>query len=103
MKKFTTNNGIEMVVGELFNWKIEPIYRDRPKPYVYGMSVGTLSEMYSALYLPDEKELSLSNMAYSSDEVFTFYCEDIYAAEIIMNAFIKGIKFEVKGTIYEII
>ena len=101
MKEFISDNDIKMVVGKLFNWKIEPIYRNRPKPFGYGMCVGSLCETYSALYLPDEKELSLSNMAYSCDEVFIFYCEDIYAAEIIMDAFIKGIKFEIKGTIYE--
>lgn len=101
MKEFTTNNGLKMVEGKLYNWQVQQIYHNSKKPIGYLINVGDMSEMYSGFYLPDEKELSLSNMKYSSDDVFIFYCEDLYAAEIIMDAFIKGIKFEIKGTIYE--
>ncbi len=101
MKEFTSSNGLKMVVGKLFNWKVEQIYRDTPNPIGYAIYLGGLSEMYCAFYLPDEKELSFSKMKWSSDDVCLFYCEDIYVAETFVEAFIKGNEFEIKGTIYE--
>lgn len=101
MKEFTSSNGIKMVVGKLFNWKIEPIYTGEANPFGYAINLGGLSEMYTAFYLPDEKQLSFGSMAWSSDDIYIFYSEDIYAAELIVDAFVKGNGFEIKGTIYE--
>jgi len=90
-----------MVRGELYNWTVEPIYHGKPEPFGYAIHMGGMALMYQALYLPHEETLSLCNIAYSSDEVFHFYCATLWDAEIIVHAFIKANEFEMKDTIYD--
>jgi hypothetical protein len=101
MKEFTSSNGMKMVEGELFNWKIEPIYHGKEVPFAYSMHVGCMSDMYQALYHPDEEILSICSLAYSSNETFKFYCMDIWTAELIVHAFIKGQDIDISETIYK--
>lgn len=100
MKKFKSSNDINMVEGKLFNWRIEPLFYGEEEPCGYFISMGTIGEMYSALYLPDEKLLYISSLAYSSNESFKFFCDDIYVAELIIDAFIKGNKYDMTETIF---
>lgn len=101
MKAFTSRNGIKMVQGHTLNWRIAPIYHGREKPFGYAIDIGTWGEMHTALYLPDEEELSLFKLEYSSNDTFRFHCKDMLEAEVIVNAFIKGNDYTLKGTIYE--
>lgn len=102
MKTFTSSNGLKMVEGKLFNWRVEPVYYGQEEPFGYLIHMGGMAQMFQALYMPDEKILSLCDTAYSSDEVFRFSCDDIEAAEPIVDAFIKANKFEMEETIFYI-
>ena len=100
MKEFVSSNGLNMVAGEVYNWQVCPVYHDKPEPFVYVIHMGGLALMYQALYDPKTEMLSLCNTAYSSDEVFKFYCTNIWEAEIVVHAFIKGNEIDMKETIY---
>ena len=90
-----------MVEGYTLNWRITPYYPGKEEPFGYAIDIGTWGEMYTALYLPDENVLSLFKLEYSSNEVFKFHCINILAAEVIVNAFIIGNNYTLKGTIYD--
>jgi len=90
-----------MVKGEVYNWRVEPKYHGQEEPFAYVIHMGGMAEMFQALYDPDTEILSLCNIAYSSDEVFRFYCASLWDAEIIVHAFIKANKFDMKDTIYD--
>lgn len=100
MKTFISSNGINMVECQLYNWRVEPIYHGKPEPTVYVMNMGSMSQMYQALYDPKTEILSLCDIAYSSDEVFRFYCSDLEEAEVIVAAFIKANEMDMEDTIY---
>ena len=102
MKTFTSSNGIKMVKGELYNWEVAPVYHGQEEPFGYCIHMGSIAQMYQALYMPDEEILSLCDTAYSSDEVFRFYCATLWDAEIIVHAFIKANDIDMKETIYDI-
>ena len=101
MRTFTTSNDITMVKGLLFNWRVAPVYHGKEEPFGYAIDIGTWGEMHTALYLPDDKILSLFKLEYSSNETFRFSCKDIFAAEIIVRAFVEGNDYTFKGTIYD--
>jgi len=101
METFTSSNGLKMVEGELYNWTVEPVYHDKPEPFGYCIHVGSLAEMFQCLYMPDEEILSICSIAYSSDEVFRFYCATLWDAEVIVHAYIKANEFDIKGLIYD--
>lgn len=102
MKTFTSSNGIKMVQGYTLNWRIAPVYHGREEPFGYAVDIGTWGEMHTALYFPDKEQLSLFKLEYSSNETFKFHCINIFAAEVIVNAFIIGNDYTLKGTIYEL-
>lgn len=101
MIEFVSSNGIKMVVGDIFKWRKAPVYHDKEVPFGYAIDIGTWGEMHTAIYFPDKKELSLFKLEYSSNETFKFFCEDIYEAEKIVQAFVKGNNYTLKGTIYD--
>ncbi len=96
MKEFKTDKGILMVEGKLFNWRKESLFYNKEAPIGFMMDFGD----YSATYQPKEKELVIYfNDAYI-DFIARFFCENIYIAEIIVNAFIKGNHIGFQNTIY---
>ena len=99
---FVSSNGIVMVKAELYNWQVSPKYHGRAEPFAYVIHMGGMAQMFQALYDPDDEILSLYDTAYSSDEVFKFYCMDIWTAEIVVRAFIKANGFDMSETIYHI-
>ena len=60
--------------------------------------MGSASRLHSAIYQPKEKQLCIYDM--SLDFVARFFCEDIYSAELIVDAFIRGNNLNMKDTIY---
>ena len=92
METFTTTNNLKMVRSEVYNWQVCPKYHGKSEPFAYVIHMGGLADMFQALYDPDTEILSLCNIAYSSDEVFRFYCASLWDAEIIVHAFIKANK-----------
>ena len=100
MKEFKSKNNLTMVESKLFNWRKESIYHGKDEPYCYVIDAGGLSEMYSLVYNPKEKELNIGRVSFNMEFVARFFCEDIYSAESIVAAFIKGNSLEMKGTIY---
>lgn len=100
MKEFKSSNDILMVEGKLFNWRKESMYYGKEAPYIYCIDAGDISDMYTATYEEKVKELCISRMGFNIDFIARFFCEDIYVAEVIVNAFIKGNQIDMKGTIY---
>ena len=101
METFKTINGITMAVGELFNWRIQPVYESQKEPSVLVVNVGSMAEMFQCLYDQRTEILSICSLAYSSDEVFRFYCASLWDAEFIVNAYIKAHECDIKDTIYD--
>lgn len=90
-----------MVEGKLFNWRKESIYYGKEQPYGYIIDMGGFADMYSAVYTEKEHNLCIYRVSNDMDFVANFYCNDIYAAENIVYAFIKANpKIDMKGTIY---
>ena len=102
METFTSSNGLKMVKSEVYNWQVSPVYHGQEEPTVFVIHMGGIAQMYQALYDPKTEILSLCDTAYSSDEVFRFYCPTLWDAEIITQAFIKANDIDMKETIYDI-
>ena len=94
-EKYTLSNGLKMIVGELFNWEISPIYFDTEEPFVYNICTGSIGDKYSANYYHEQKKLRISRSYPSSDSVLTFYCETLEDAEKIIKHLIDGMEIEV--------
>lgn len=90
-----------MVRGKLYNWTVEPVYHSQEEPFGYAMHVGDMGEMYQALYMPDEKILSFTQLMWESDGVYRFYCESLWEAEIMMKAFLKANDIDITDMIYD--
>ena len=90
-----------MGVGELFNWRIQPLYENQEEPSVLVIHVGSMAEMFQCLYDQRTEILSICSLAYSSDEVFRFYCSSLWDAEFIVKAYIKANDFDITDTIYD--
>ena len=90
-----------MVRGKLYNWTVEPVYHGQEEPFGYAMHVGDMGEMYQALYHPDEKILSFTQLMWESDGVYRFYCETLWEAEIMMKAFLKANDIDITDMIYD--
>jgi len=102
LQKFVSSNGLDMVEGSIYNWRVEPQYYGKPEPFAYVIHMGGMALMYQALYDPEKEILSICNIAYSSDEVLRFYCATLWDAEIIVKAFIKANEIDMQETIYYI-
>jgi hypothetical protein len=101
MKEFKSSNGLTMVEGKLFNWRKESIYYGKNEPYGYLIDMGNIGEMYSATYMEKDHNLCIYRNSDHMDFIANFYCDDIYVAETIVFAFIKGnSKISMVGTIY---
>lgn len=101
MKEFKSNNDILMVEGKLFNWKKESLYHGKEEPFGYMMDFGWMENLYSAVYQPRERELCIYRNSSYLDFIARFFCEDIYIAETIVEAFMKGNRLDIKETIYQ--
>ena len=101
METFRTIKGLMMAVGELYNWRIQPVYENQPEPTVLVIHLGDMSEMYQCLYDQRTEILSICNIAWSADEVFRFYCASLWDAEFIVTAYIKANEFDITDTIYD--
>jgi len=100
METFVTTNGILMTPGELFNWRIEPKYRNQPEPFSYLITMGGWNNHYGGMFEEDEQILSI--FSYDEDGgSFKFACSDLHLAELIVNSFMKGNDFDITGTIYD--
>jgi hypothetical protein len=93
MEEFISSNGFTMVKGELFNWVKKAVYFDQPEPTFLSISMGPMDDMYMANY--NDSKLCISSIQYSRDEVYRFHCGDLKTAEIIVDAFAKGMGFEI--------
>ena len=106
METFKTSNNLTMVRGELYNWQVQPVYRDQDEPIVYTMGLkpkvfNELSDMVQACYDPSDEILSFAGTAYSDDTVYRFYCASLRDAEVIVHAFIKANGVNITGLIYD--
>ena len=95
-----------MVVGELYNWEVAPVYATHPEPTVFTIwmrpkNFNGWSDTVQACYDPKEEILSLAGMAYSDDSVYRFYCATLWDAEVIVHAFIKANHVDMKDKIYD--
>jgi hypothetical protein len=104
MREFKSSNGLTMVEGKLFNWRKESLYYGKEAPYIYCIYTGgdNVADTYEATYEEKTKELCIFRIGFNIDFVARFICDDIYVAEIIVNAFLKGNHLNIKGTIYEL-
>lgn len=100
MKEFISTNNLTMVEGKLFNWQKEPIYYGQDKPFVYTISIGGFSKMHTAVYNETTHELSFFDINFGSEFLIGFYCETIYDAEKIVDAYLKLNDKEFDKTIY---
>lgn len=83
--------------GNSFNWKIENEYQDGSGQDLYVMEIGSMLDMYQAVYDPLLKRLTISNLNYDhgSTDPQTFQCIDLDFAETVVESFSKGMNLEI--------
>jgi outer membrane lipoprotein-sorting protein len=84
-----------MKKGTLFNWKIENEYKDGGGQDLYVMEIGSMLDMYQAVYDPLLKKLTISNLSYDNSDSQTFHCIDLDFAETMVESFSKGMNLEI--------
>ena len=100
MERYKSTNGLDMLRCQPLNWRIQRTYRDGTGPEFFSISVGSLSEMFVCVYIPEEKTLSFSNMSYSSDCSVKFRVENFQDASKMVLSFAEGMCRDIKETIF---
>lgn len=104
--RYKSRNHLEMLKCYPLNWRVEKKYAivnpGEENPELYMISVGSLSQLWTAILVPETMILSFSELSYSADEVYRFKVESIEEASELVLKFAKGMdKYEnLKGTIY---
>jgi hypothetical protein len=64
---------------------------------LYVMEVGSMLDMYQAVYDPLMKKLTISSLNYDhgSSDSQTFHCIDLNFAETVVESFSKGMNLEI--------
>lgn len=100
MEEIVADNGIRLLKCKPLNWKIQHTYADGTGPIYYSIHVGDMAEMWSCIYNPDDKILSIAKMAYSSDDVLRFKVNEIERASEMVKSLGDGIGHDFSNTIY---
>jgi hypothetical protein len=87
MKKFITSNGLTMLACNPLNFREESTYADGTGEKVYTISIGTMADMYNAVYIPDSKKLTICKITYNDTDPLSFYCTTFEQASIIIYSF----------------
>lgn len=100
-KIFTASNGIEMIEGALFNWRIiRPKEKSSNKSIHYFINVlgHRKDNCYDFWFIPEEGIFKIV----TEKETLIFNEGSFLVVDHIVNSFLLGMKLNVDDTIYEI-
>jgi hypothetical protein len=104
--RYKSVNNLEMLKCDPLNWRVEKTYATvnpgEENPEFYIISVGSISQMWNAILIPETMILSFYEMSYSGNGVYRFRVENIEEASELVLKFAKGMnQYEnLEGTIY---
>ena len=82
------------------HWQIRSKYASGNGPNIYTIGVGDIAEMWMCVYSPEEGLVTISNMAYSKDEVLSFKQTSFEGASELVKSFADGMGYDFSMTIY---